>query len=243
MYLALLKLGVVRARVVAKLAGVPRQTVYCSLVELQRLGLVKQNLSAPTSYVALPFSEAVKRLLEQKANELIQISQKANHLIEKLDQPSNFNITEVPKPCFGEVCEGERGKKYQVTIQEAQCTIDILVSWARFKQLCYHCQKQILNALKNGVRISILTDKPAGHSLPKWVSPTVQRYPNFKLKILLSPPEAAIMIFDDAQMALAFNPNSRLTKGPDLWTSHPSLLSTYRTFFISAWSKTENHVL
>lgn len=75
-YLALLKLGIVR-RVVAKLAGVPRQTVYYSLVELQRLGLVKQNLSAPTSYAALPYSDTVKRLLEQKTHELVKISQKA----------------------------------------------------------------------------------------------------------------------------------------------------------------------
>jgi hypothetical protein len=171
------------------------------------------------------------------------ISQKADRLIDKLDQPSSLIITETPKPCFGEVCEGERGKRYRVAIEEAQYTIDILVSWARFKQLCYHCQKQILNALKNGVKISILTDKPVGHSLPKWVNPTRQKYPNFKLKFLLSPPEAAIMIFDDTHLALAFNPNCKLTRGPDLWTGHPSLLATYRAFFISVWSKTENYTL
>lgn len=242
-YLALLRLGVVRARVVARLAGIPRQTVYGSLLELQHLGLVKQSLSVPVNYIALPFSEAVKMLLEQRTQELALISQKAEHLADKIDQPINFAITEAPKPCFGEVCEGERGKKYRMAIQEAQYSIDILVNWARFKQLCYHYQNEIITALKSGVKIGILTEKPMNHSLPKWVNPTRQKYPNFKLKILPAPPEAAIMIFDGAQLALAFNPNVRLTKGPDLWTSHPSLLATYRAFFISAWNKTENYPL
>jgi sugar-specific transcriptional regulator TrmB len=46
-YLALLRVGPVRARVIAGLAGVPRQDVYRLLLELQQLGLVQKNLTAP----------------------------------------------------------------------------------------------------------------------------------------------------------------------------------------------------
>jgi sugar-specific transcriptional regulator TrmB len=238
-YLALLKLGNARARIIAALAGVPRQEVYGLLLELQQMGIVRQNLSTPVSYTALPFSETIKFLLEQKTHELVLISHKADRLIDKIDQPINFVVTEPPKPCFGEVCEGERGKKYRSAIECTQSSIHTLVSWARFKQLCYYYEKQLLDLLKNDIEISIVTEKPPSYSLPKWVKPTIQRYPNFKLKIQPTPPEAAIMIFDDSQLALAFNPNIRLTKGPDLWTSHPSLLASYRAFFLAVWEKTE----
>lgn len=240
-YLALLRLGVARARVVAVLARVPRQEVYGLLLELQQMGLVKQNLTVPISYSAAAFSETAKRLLEQKTHELVLISQRADRILEQLDQPSGFVMTEAAKPCFGEVCEGERGKKYRAAIEEAQHTIDVLVTWARFKQLCYHCQKHLLDALKRGIKINIATDKPANYNLPKWVNPTRQKYPNFKLKLLFTPSESSIMIFDHTQLALAFDPNGRLTKGPDLWTSHPSQLSAHQAFFNSLWNKTENY--
>jgi sugar-specific transcriptional regulator TrmB len=237
-YLTLLKLGVARARVVARMAGVPRQTVYGLLVELQHQGLIKQNLSAPISYVAIPFSEAIKMLLEQKTHELILISQKADQLKEKLDQPSSFILTEAPKPCFGEVCEGERGKKYQVAIEETQYSIDVLISWLRFKQLCFHCEKQLIDALKRDVKINIITQMPPKHNFPKWITPTQQKYPIFKLKTTPTSPEVAAIIFDETKLALAFDANTRLTKGPDLWTSHPALLVSYQTYFNSVWTKT-----
>ncbi len=242
-YLALLKVGVVRARVVASMAGVPRQEVYGLLFELQQMGLVRQNLTVPVSYVALPIAEAVALLLEQKTNELVLVTQRAKRLTTRLSQARLVSLVEASKPCFGEVCEGERGKRYQTAIEQAQHSIDALLSWARFKQLCFHFENQLIDALKKGVEIRLIAEKPANHNLPRWVNPTGKKYANFQLKLLSTPPEAAVMIFDGAKLALAFNPYLRLTKGPDLWTRHPALLASYPAFFESVWAKTENHPL
>jgi sugar-specific transcriptional regulator TrmB len=240
-YLALLRAGDAKARVVASVAGVPRQEVYGLLLELQQLGLVRQNLTVPVSYAATPLSEAVKMLFEQKANELTLMSQKAKHLTKKLDQtPRLAMITAPPKPCFGSVSEGERGKKYQIAIEQTQHTIDALISWTRFKQLCFHFEAQLKDALKKGVAINIVTEKPTNHHLPKWVNPTLLKYPNFTLKTTLTPPDAAVTIFDHTQAAIAFNPSIRLTKGPDLWTSHPALTAPYQIYFNTIWAKTKN---
>ncbi len=241
-YLALLKAGDARARVVAGLAGVPRQEVYGLLFELQQLGLVRQNLTVPVSYAASPLSETVKRLLEQKASELTLMSQKAKRLTKKLDQTPHLlvTLTAPSKPCFGMVSEGERGKKYQIAIQQTQYTIDALISWTRFKQLCFHFETQLKDALKKDVTVNIVTEKPANYSLPRWVNPTRLKYPNFQLKTMPTPPEAVVTIFDHTQLALAFNPNIRLTEGPDLWTSHPALTAPYQAYFNTIWVKTEN---
>ncbi len=238
-YLALLRAGDDRARVVAGLAEVPRQEVYGLLSQLQQLGLVKQNLTVPVTYAATPLSETMKTLFEQKTNELTLISQKAKQLTKKLSQTPRLTTNmALPKPCFGIVSEGERGKKYQAAIQQTQHTIEAIISWARFKQLCFHFETQLKDALKKDVAISIATEKPTNHPLPKWVNPARLKYPRFNLKTMSISPEAAVTIFDRTQAAIAFNPNIPFTKGPDLWTSHPALIAPYQTYFNTIWTKT-----
>jgi len=240
-YLALLRVGNSGARLVAGLAGVPRQEVYGLLLELQQLGLVRQNLTVPVTYAAMALSEALKMLFEKREGELALMSLKAKRLTEKLIQtPPVAAFAEAPKPCFGVVSEGERGKKYQVAIEQTSHTIDALTSWLRFKQLCFHFEGQLVDALKKDVAINIVTDKPLNCCLPKWVNKARQKYPNFALKTLSAPTKAAVTIFDNIQLALAFNPNIRLTKGPDLWTSHPALIAAYQTYFGAVCATTEN---
>lgn len=235
-YLALLRVGDAKARSIAGLAGVPRQEVYGLLVELAHLGLVNQKLTVPISYSAKPLSEVIKMLFDQKECELALIARKAKKLTKKLNQTQPIAANNaLPKPCFGIVSEGERGKKYQTAIQQTQHTIQATTSWTRFKQLCFHFETQLTDALKRGVKVSIVTEKPANHQLPKWVNPARQKYLHFKLKTITVLPEAAVTIFDCADVAVAFSPSIKLTKGPDLWTSHPALIAPYQTYFYSVW--------
>jgi Predicted transcriptional regulators len=240
-YLALIAAGTCGARVVARLAGVPRQEVYGLLIELQQFGLVRQNLTAPISYTPIPLLDTLKLLLEQKTNDLNVITRKANLLADKLNPTSRAGTINLPtKPCFGIVSQGERGKKYQEAIEQAQHSIDSLISWVRFKQWCFYFERQLIDALRKEVIIRIVTEKPLNYRLPKWVHPTQQKYPNFELKTLPSTPEAVVTIFDHTQIALAYSPNSRFTKGPDLWSNHPAFLAAYQTYFNSIWIKAEN---
>lgn len=242
-YLALLKVGGARAQVVAGLALVHRQEVYRLLEGLRQLGLVQQNVSVPASFVATPIDEGIRLLLEQKASELSLMSQKAKRLTEKLGRTVRFAPTAVAlKPCFGVVSEGDRGKKYLNAIQETQHTIEAVASWTRFKQLCFLFETQLKDALKKGVTLHIVTEKPANHHLPKWVNAALSKNSNFKIKIQPDPPVAAVTLFDHTQAAIAFNPNTSLTKGPDLWTTNPALTAPCQAYFNAAWTqaKTKN---
>lgn len=240
-YLALITAGTCCARVVARLAGVPRQEVYGLLIELQQFGLVRQNLTVPISYTPIPLLDTLKLLLEQKSNDLNVVTRKAKLLAGRLNPTSTAGTLNLPtKPCFGIVSQGERGKKYQEAIEQTQHSIDALISWVRFKQWCFYFERQLIDALRKEVTIRIITEKPLNYRLPKLVHPTQQKYSNFELKTLPSIPTAVVTIFDHTQIALAYSPNSRFTKGPDLWSSHPAFLSAYQTYFNSIWIKAEN---
>jgi sugar-specific transcriptional regulator TrmB len=237
----LIAAGTGGARFVAGLAGVPRQEVYGLLIELQQLGLVKQNLTVPVSYTPKPLLDTLKLLLEQRSNDLTVVTRKAKLLAGKLNPTLPAGTMNLPtKPCFGVVSQGERGRKYQEAIEQTQHSIDALISWVRFKQWCFYFERQLIDALRKEVIIRIITEKPLNCRLPKWVHSAQRKYPSFQLKTVPFMPEAVVTIFDHTQIALAYSPNSRFTKGPDLWSSHAAFLAAYQAYFNSILATSEN---
>ena len=239
-YLALLKTGDAKAKAIASFSQVHRQEVYRLIDSLQQLGLVQRNITVPTTFMATPIGEGVKLLLEQKTSELSVMCQNAKKLTKKLSQNGSFTPLAIDlKPCFGTVFEADRGKKYRRAIQETQQSIEAATSWNRFKQLSIHYETQLQNALRKGTAIRIVTDKPPNHHLPKWIKASLSKNSNFKLKIQPNMPDAAITIFDQKNVAIAYNPNTSLTKGPDLWTNNPTLTAMSQAYFNAVWVKTK----
>jgi sugar-specific transcriptional regulator TrmB len=236
-YLTLLRMGDTRARPVASLAGVPRQEVYGLLSELQQMGLVKQNLTVPTTYTPTSFVEAARVLFEHRANELTLISQKARKVTKKYDRSTKAMMLEPHRSCFGTVRAGEQGKKYSTSIQGAQGCVELVSSWVRFRQLCFFFEVDWKAALKRGVHVRVVVEKPPNHYFPKWVA--VLNNPAFELKTMPNPPSAVIAVFDGVQVAVAFDAVTRLAKGPDLWSEHAGLVAACRGYFDRLWAALE----
>ncbi len=238
-YLALLRTGDAKVRSVAALTTIDRQEVYRVLDGLQQLGLVQQNVTVPASYSAVPIEDAVRLLLEDRHGELQFVSQRAERLIKKLNQTQRFPLAAVAlKPCFGVVVERDGGKRYLKATQDCQHSIEVVASWPRFRKLCFLLETPLKAALKRGVALRVVAEKPPNHNLPKWVIESVSKYPNFQLKILLNAPAAAIVTFDEAQTAFAFNISTGLIRGPTLWTANPHLVAVCRSYFNEVWAQT-----
>jgi sugar-specific transcriptional regulator TrmB len=237
-YLAVLKAGGAKAKVVAELAQVERQEVYGLIEDLKLAGLVEQNLTVPTSYTATPIAEAVKLLLEQKTEQLITLTQNAKQLAEKLNQPQNPAPT-TTQPCFGTISDGHRGKKYLSAIQETRQSIDMVSSWTRFKQQSFRFENQYREALKKGIQLRFVVEKPQNHQLPKWVKATQEKYSNFKIKTQPNALDASVSVFDRHKAAIAFAADASLSKGPDLWTTNPTLTALCQVYFDVVWKQTK----
>jgi sugar-specific transcriptional regulator TrmB len=240
-YLALLKAGDAKVKAIAGSSSVHRREVYRLLDDLSQLGLIQRNISTPMTFTPTPIAEGIKLLLKQRSSELNMLSQKAKQLTKKLSQNSSSALSIIDlKPCFGTVFEADRGRKYLKTIQEAQSSIAVVTSWRRFKQLSIHFETHLQNLLKKDVTIQIVTEKPPNHHLPKWVNTALSNNYNFKLKTQPNLPEAAVAIFDQNAAAIAFKPNTSLTKGPDLWTTNPALTVLCQAYFNNTWMQTKN---
>lgn len=240
-YLALLKVGDAKAKAVAEFAQVERQEVYGLIEDLKLAGLVEQNLTVPTSYTATPISQAVKMLLEQKTHQLFALTDKAKQLSEQLSQSQNPALLATDQPCFGVICDGSRGRKYLQAIQDTQHTIDTATSWTRFKQQSFHFEGQYKEALKNGVTLRFVIEKPLNHRLPRWVKTTQEKCGIFKLKTQPSPLDASVTIFDQKKAAITFTANANLSKGPDLWTENQSLTTLCKVYFDTVWKQTKSY--
>jgi sugar-specific transcriptional regulator TrmB len=234
-YLALLKAGWGRARVVSGLTAISRQDIYRLFGELQQLGLVRQNLTVPVSYTPAPITETARLLLERKTEELTNLTAKANQLTKKLTQAQPPLAPAAPKTCFGEVFKGERGKQYQTAIEQAQISIEVVSGWVRFRQFCFRFEAPLRVALKRNVALRFVAEKPPSHKLPRWIKPTLPKY-KFQLKTLSNTPDVAIAIFDGTQAAIASNAAIRITQGIDLWTTPPALITACQAYFNRTWA-------
>jgi sugar-specific transcriptional regulator TrmB len=230
-YLALLRCEEAKAKVLADLSVVERQEVYSLIDSLSARGLVRRNLSTPATYIPTPISEGVELLLEQKTSQMSTLRQQTSLLIEKYSNPQRIPKTAGARPCFGVVYEADRARKYLNAIKTSKQTIEAVTSWRRFKQLNIHFEDLLQAALKQGVTIRFVTEKPVDHRLPKWMKLALIKYPDFEVKTTLNLPLAVVAVFDRVEAAVAFDSSSSLTKGPDLWTAQEGLVLACQSFF------------
>jgi hypothetical protein len=101
--------------------------------------------------------------------------------------------------------------------------------------LCFHFETELKTAIKRGVHIRAVVEKPPRHYFPKWISGLDSSL--FELHTLPDSPAAALAIFDGKEVALAFDPAVRVLRGPDLWSSHLGLVAICRGFFDAQWAK------
>jgi len=240
-YLTILKLREAKAKTIADHSLVNRQEIYRIIEDLEQIGLVQRNVCVPITFSATPMAEVANVLLAQKTNQLISLRQKTNLLLKKLQLAHNTTLVNSAdkKPRLGTVFEADRAKKYIQTIQATIKTIDITASCKRFKQIINLLETPLQTALSNGVAIRMVIEKSPAQLLPSWmINIQSQAIPaSLKVKTLFDCPSAAIAIFDQTTAAIAFDPHVNLSKGPDLWTDNPTLISLCQAYFDSLWVK------
>lgn len=229
-YLALLRIGAARVRAIADAAQFSRQEVYSLLAGLHQMGLVQQSFTVPINYTAIPIAEAIKLLLKQKTTQLTLISQKAKEVAKKFDFYSSHMSLE-SKPSFGMICGVDRGKRYKKALEETQHTLEVVTGWLSFKQLCFRFETLFQEALKRGIIIRIIVERPLNHQLPRWVEMALLEHSNFTLKTIPYTPAAAITLFDRSQAAIAHSSHPGFNAVPVLWTTHSALIAVCQAYF------------
>lgn len=229
-YLALLRTGVANAKAISSASQVNRQDIHRVINSLQLIGLINRRLTHPSTFQAAPIDEVLKVLVEQKTTELVALKNSSKQLTKKYSQTVQAQFFS-ETPCLGILSEGDKGKKHQVAIQNSRFSVDAVLSYLQFRQLTTLFETQLKSALKTGVVMRVVTEKPRNGSLPDWIS----NHKGFDLRVLENPPAASFTIFDSAQAAIAVSSEVKFTKGPHLWTSNPGLIALCQMFFGNVW--------
>jgi sugar-specific transcriptional regulator TrmB len=238
-YLALLMIGSSKAKTIAEVSLVNRQDIYLIISSLQDMGLIQRKLTAPTTFTATPIGEALETLIQRKAHELKSIRAKTKHLVEKFSQIPLHTDMFAGSPCLGVVSEGDRGKKYRYALENVLHGVEVVTTWKRFKQASILFEDQIGSVLGQGVAFRVVTEKPQPDSLPNWVTKALTKNLNFKLRTIPSPPSAVMAIFDNVEVAIAFNNTASLTSGLHLWSNSPNVVALSQVYFSSLWKQLE----
>lgn len=236
-YLAVLLIGNAKAKKIAAVSLVSRQDIYVIISDLQEIGLIQRKVTSPTIFTATPLCEALETLLQRKSNELKLVRAKTKNLVEKFSQiPAQADILGGDS-CLGVISEGDSGKKYRYALGNAANTIEIVTTWKRFKQVIILFEDELLSALKRGVIIRIVAEKPQSDSLPNSTIKALTKNPNFNLRTVPYSPSVVTTIFDNAQVALPFNNTTNMTSGLHLWSNSPNMIALSQAYFNSLWKQ------
>lgn len=96
------------------------------------------------------------------------------------DGPSEQKGQKCMELCFGTISKGDRGRKYAHAIENCQCSIEVVASWVRFKELCADCEDEFRAVLKRDVLLMFVVEKPPKNSQQK---PETQAFYRFFLAV------------------------------------------------------------
>jgi len=237
-YLSLFRNGESATKQISRFTALNRGNVHNTLNELLKLGLVEKIISNPAKYKAIPMEDVVSVLIAEKTREFTRIQTQAEELI--FQTKTNSNKTE----CNTDENElilvpAKRllllGKK---TFNETIHSIEVIASHKKFHSWITRHIDPNLDALKRGVKIRVIVNKPEpGYILPD-ARNALMSDPNFKLKYTPTMPKSHFSIYDDKTVLCNTSTSNELEDSPSYLSKNPCIVSAFKELFELQWSTT-----
>jgi sugar-specific transcriptional regulator TrmB len=235
-YLALLKLEKATGKTLSKRSKVARQEAYRILAELQEKGLVEKIIAMPTEFKPIPLEDCLHILIERKKNEVSETQEKATKLLKTFKGKNSKNTLQEEESQFILVPEkGAYLQKIRKVFENSQTSIDGITTLKRFRSIMPIFGEDIKKALKRGVKMRIITEKPEDeNSLPE-IAKALKQNPLFRVRYILTPLLALLSIIDKKEVTIVTSARAGLDESTTLWSNNPSLVAVSRDYFEIAW--------
>ena len=236
-YVALVKSGSLTIKEISKTAGVARQDLYRITSELQELGLIEKVITTPTEFRAIELTFGVSLLLNRVQKKETETREKAVELMQRLKDRNAKAISEEKEPLFIMIPEKETiARKTIQALENAQTSMVSVISWRKFSDLMFNAEKfRLGRALKRGVKIRFITEKPEGaKQMPKKVETYKKKY-SLGVRYLATAPPAHVALFDKKEVFINTSTKDGLTETPLLWSNSPSLVAVVHDYFEILW--------
>jgi hypothetical protein len=129
----------------------------------------------------------------------------------------------------------ERRRKLFNTATEL---IDIVSSTKRLKRMAIEYHDDVIDALKRGVRIQIITEKPENMGTKTGQFAEFLKAGSVEKRSTLASLPVSIMIFDKKEALLCTLPWLDLGEAPILWTNNAALITVMQEYFEKMWNQT-----
>ena len=234
-YLTLASTQWCTVKTITKISRVPRQEIYKILFNLKTLGLVEKSLTRPTKFMAIPLMDGISFLLQRKTEEISEVILTTKKIFEGLKKSRKKTIQE-ENPHFVLVPKKEAViKRRRKQIEAAQTSIDAIVTFNRLRRGAFTFHEVTKKALKRGVKIRVITEKPENENAISEIIQDFMKNPSFKLRYILNSPLAVVTIYDRKEMLVTTSALADLGESPALWSNNPSILAMAKGCFETLW--------
>lgn len=237
-YLALLKSGKTTAKDLAKTSKVARQDTYRVLSELHNLGLIEKLIDTPTKFKAIPIEVVIAELVERRKKDSSRLEKDAAEMLQSFSTPvEENNELEDEEYQFVIIKELQsRMMRVRKQITETEKGICVVTRWPFFVTYTINSTEEIIKALKRGVNIRIVTQKPEQVEPLSEDLQTLMKYPLFQVKYATSLPPSIVATFDKKEVNISIISDTNPSESPLLQSNNQSLIELAQNYFEVMWT-------
>jgi sugar-specific transcriptional regulator TrmB len=234
-YLALVESDSSRTSAISKISRVAQPDVYRILPKLQQLGLVEKIIKKPLEYRAIPMNDGISLLLETRTSQYEKVRSEAKILLStaKKEKPKKKQI-DIPQ--FVLIPKRTVTERIRTSIEKAQLSIDLVLSWKRFSQgIASAFAESIETAWAKNVKIRFIIESPLEGKTEKQLIQFCREKPCCQVRFTPHYPKATFGIYDKKEIYLIAKSKTDLPGSPALWSDNQSLISAMEDYFEMLW--------
>ena len=240
-YIAIIQSGICTVSKVSWVSGVPREHVYRIIPKLQNLGLIEKIIDRPTKFKATPVQDVIPMLMNKRTNATNELSKKSRCFLKNFNDENTKTNNQEYGPQFVLIPKKVAlARKRGNAIENAQTSVDVVTSWKRYSQATFECLEMMRKALKRGVIIRHIMEKPEDKrslAIARKIEQLFNEYPSFKVKYIRTSITAILAVFDNKEVILITTPTLELNHAPALWSNNPSLVELAKKYFEMMWTE------
>jgi sugar-specific transcriptional regulator TrmB len=237
-YLTLIKSGRSSAKALSKNSGVACPDIYRIMNIFEKMGLVQKIIAHPKKYETVKIEQALSILIDRKREENKELSKEIKSFICEMKKEQNCKTTSGTDsdlllfPATKIIIQ-----KRKERIQNAQRSIDSVMSWKLYKSLLdLNLNALTKKAIERGVKFRFIIEIPKNTLLPEHTGALDLFTDNVaKIKYTTTNPSALITIYDKKEALIYTSDKAGLCDTPLLWTNNSSIVSIVKCYFEYLW--------
>ena len=231
-YLALCHFGELEVKAISQHSSVPRQDVYRVAESLESLGLIVKIISRPIRFNAMSIKKGTEILLKRKKKETIRLESDLLDVLrdfkENQNQPQKSDFVYLPER--EAVLERIRN-----AINTSKKSVDLLMTWARFKVGLYAFAEELVKAQDRKVKFRYILETPP-NSEKDIIKKLVRKHSRYEAKFLPTFPKCVMGIYDKKEIFIITDRKADLQDSPALWSTCTNLVDALEDYFEFLWN-------